>query len=170
MPNPGQPTVQYGDTGAAVSQAQRALRRTPNTTLEVDGTFGPLTQTATKEFQQQAGLPATGVVDAATWQALPTGNPMPVLSQGSSGPAVQALQTVLTNSAPGLWNTTTQGIDGMFGPNTAAAVRAFQTWARLKADGVVEQTTWDAASALEFMVGLQHVTGIESSAAPWHPS
>jgi peptidoglycan hydrolase-like protein with peptidoglycan-binding domain len=170
MPNPGQPTVQSGDTGEAVCQAQRALRRTPNTTLEVDGSFGPLTLTATKEFQQQVGLPATGVVDEATWAALPNGNPMPVLSEGSSGPAVQALQAVLTNSAPGLWNTTTQGIDGTFGPNTAAAVRAFQTWARLKADGVVGQKTWDAASALEFMVGLQHAVGIGSTAAPWHPS
>jgi peptidoglycan hydrolase-like protein with peptidoglycan-binding domain len=168
MPNPGQPTVQHGDSGAAVSQAQRALRRTPNTTLEVDGSFGPLTQTATEEFQKQAGLPVTGVVDAATWQALPNGNPMPVLQEGSSGPAVQALQTVLTNSAPGLWNVTPQGTDGTFGPNTAASVRAFQTWARLSPNGVVGQSTWDAASALEFMVGLKYLTGIEAAGAPYH--
>jgi len=86
VPNPGQPTVHAGDSGDAVRQAQRALRRTPNTTLEVDGIFGPLTETATKQFQQQAALPVTGVVDEATWAALPTGNPMPVLSEGSSGP------------------------------------------------------------------------------------
>jgi peptidoglycan hydrolase-like protein with peptidoglycan-binding domain len=71
---------------------------------------------------------------------------------------VESLQTVLTNSAPGLWNTTPQGIDGIFGSNTDASVRAFQTWARLEADGIVGQKTWTAASALEFMVGLQYVT------------
>jgi len=168
MPNPGQPPCQYGDSGETVCQAQRALRRTPNTTLAVDGSFGPKTQTATQEFQKQVGLPVTGVVDAATWQALPNGNPMPVLQQGSSGPAVQALQTVLTNSAPGLWNVTPQGTDGMFGPNTAASVRAFQTWARLNPDGVVGQKCWDAASALEFMVGLKYMTGIEATGAPYH--
>jgi peptidoglycan hydrolase-like protein with peptidoglycan-binding domain len=157
MPNSGQPTVHDGDSGDAVRQAQRALRRTPNTTLEVDGIFGPLTETATKEFQQQAGLPVTGVVDEATWAALPTGNPMPLLSEGSSGPAVHSLQEVLTNGAVGLWATTPKGVDGTYGPNTTASVRAFQTWARLDADGIVGQKTWDAATALEFVVGLQYV-------------
>jgi peptidoglycan hydrolase-like protein with peptidoglycan-binding domain len=149
--------VHTGDSGDAVSQAQRALRRTPNTTLAVDGIFGPLTETATREFQQQAGLPVTGVVDEATWAALPTGNPMPVLSEGSSGPAVRSLQEVLTSGAVGLWETTPKGTDGTFGPNTEASVRAFQTWARIAADGIVGQKTWDAATALEFIVGLQHV-------------
>lgn len=159
MTNPGQPTVKSGDTGAAVSQAQRALRRTPNTSLVVDGIFGPLTETATKEFQTSAGLPATGVVDEATWTALPNGNPMPVLSEGSTGLAVRSLQEVLTRGAFGLWETTPKGIDGVFGPNTAAAVRAFQAWARLAPDGIVGQQTWDAATALEFMVGLEYAIG-----------
>jgi peptidoglycan hydrolase-like protein with peptidoglycan-binding domain len=159
MSNPGQPTVKQGDSGDAVRQAQRALRRTPDTSLVVDGGFGPQTYTATKEFQQRAGLPPTGVVDAATWNALPNGNPMPTLSEGSSGPVVQSLQQILTSGAVGLWETTPKGVDGKFGPNTVASVRAFQTWARLEADGVVGQKTWDAATALEFMVGLQHVVG-----------
>jgi hypothetical protein len=34
----------------------------------VDGSFGAKTEAATKRFQAGAGLPATGVVDAATWQ------------------------------------------------------------------------------------------------------
>ena len=157
MANPGQPTVKYGDSGEAVSQAQRALRRTPNTTLVVDGSFGSKTETAVKEFQKEAGLPTTGVVDVATWTALPTGNPMPVLKEGAKSPAVQSLQQVLTMGAPGLWGTTPKGVDGIFGPNTTASVRAFQSWARLEPDGVVGQKTWDAATALEFMVGLRHV-------------
>lgn len=156
MPNPGQPSVKYGDSGDAVRRAQRALRRTPNTGLAVDGSFGPLTEAATKEFQQNAGLPVTGVVDEATWAALPTGNPMPVLSEGSAGPAVRSLQELLTRGAYGLWEVTPQGVDGEFGPNTAASVRAFQAWARLDVDGVVGQKTWDAAGAPEFAVGLDH--------------
>jgi peptidoglycan hydrolase-like protein with peptidoglycan-binding domain len=156
MANPGQPTVRVGDSGESVRRAQRALRRTPNTSLVVDGSFGPLTEAATKQFQQQAGLPVTGVVDEATWMALPTGAPMPVLSQGSRGDAVRSLQAVLTNGASGLWEVTPQGVDGDFGANTAASVRAFQQWARIQVDGVVGQQTWDAATSLEFMVGIQH--------------
>jgi peptidoglycan hydrolase-like protein with peptidoglycan-binding domain len=166
MSNTGQPTVKYGDTGDAVSQAQRALRRTPNTTLVVDAYFGPLTETATKEFQQSVGLPVTGVVDDATWQVLPNGNAMPILSQGSKGLSVRSLQEVLTRGAYGLWETTPKGVDGIFGPNTAASVRAFQKWARLEPDGVVGQQTWDAATSLEFMVGLQHVVGVQPVAEP----
>jgi peptidoglycan hydrolase-like protein with peptidoglycan-binding domain len=161
MPNPSQPTVQVGDSGESVKQAQRALRRTPNTTLVVDGIFGPLTEAATKEFQQQVGLPVTGIVDEATWKALPNGFPMPLLSEGSKGDAVRSLQQVLTNGAIGLWETTPKGVDGIFGPNTTASVRAFQKWARLAQDGVVGQLTWDAATALEFMVGLQHAIGVQ---------
>jgi peptidoglycan hydrolase-like protein with peptidoglycan-binding domain len=144
------------DTGDAVRRAQRALRRSPNTTLEVDGEFGPLTEEATRQFQAQEGLPVTGVVDEATWAALPTGDPMPVLSEGSTGPAVRSLQEVLTRGAPGLWETTPLGVDGVFGANTGTSVRAFQTWARIGVDGIVGQQTWDAATSLEFMVGLQH--------------
>jgi peptidoglycan hydrolase-like protein with peptidoglycan-binding domain len=161
MANPGQPVVKLGDSGDAVSQAQRALRRTPDTTVIVDGIFGPATEAATVQFQQSVGLPATGVVDEPTWHALPTGNPMPVLSQGDTGEAVRSLQEVLTRGAIGLWGTTPMGVDGIFGPNTAASVRAFQTWARLEPDGVVGQKTWDAATSLEFMVGLQYTVGAQ---------
>jgi len=159
------PAVQHGDKGDAVSQAQRALRRTPNLALDVDGEFGPKTETATKEFQQQAGLPVTGVVDEATWQALPTGLPMPVLKKGTKGDIVRNLQTILTMGAFDLWKTTPQGVDGEFGSNTDASVRAFQTWARIQVDGVVGSNTWNALSALEFVAGIQHAVGVQPVAA-----
>ncbi len=161
MANADQPTVSRGDTGEAVEQAQRALRRTPDTSLEVDGIFGPLTEASTKDFQQRTGLPVTGVVDEATWNALPDGNTMPLLQKGSKGDVVRALQTILTMGAYGLWKTTPQGIDGVFGSNTDASVRAFQTWARIEVDGIVGPETWNAATALEFMVGLQHIVGVQ---------
>jgi peptidoglycan hydrolase-like protein with peptidoglycan-binding domain len=159
MANKGMPTVGPGATGDAVKQAQRALRRTPDATLVVDGSFGPKTEAATKEFQAAEGLPVTGTVDSATWNALPDGSPMPALRQGSQGDAVRSLQQVLTLGAAGLWETTPQGTDGHFGANTEASVRAFQDWAGIPVDGVVGQQTWTAQPlALEFVVGLQHVT------------
>jgi peptidoglycan hydrolase-like protein with peptidoglycan-binding domain len=41
---------------------QRALRRTPNLGLVVDGVFGPTTEAATNEFQSGAALTADGIV------------------------------------------------------------------------------------------------------------
>jgi hypothetical protein len=38
--------------------------------VQVDGDFGSATQTAVKAFQTKAKLPATGVVDLATWRRL----------------------------------------------------------------------------------------------------
>ena len=49
-------------------------------------TFGPKTDAAMKSFQQDNGLPATGVVDAATASAL--AGPRPLPAPGLAGPAL----------------------------------------------------------------------------------
>ena len=164
MANPGQPTISLGASGDAVKRLERALRRTPNEGLAVDGVFGAKLETAVKEFQQGAGLTVDGIVGPATWAALPDGGPMPTLQQGATGSVVSSLQTLLTNGAPGQWITTPQGIDGHFGPHTKAAVFAFQAWGGVVQDGIVGDQTWavslHAASAtLETAVGLQFVIG-----------
>lgn len=164
MPNPGQPTIALGATGAPVRRLQRALRRTPDLGLTVDGIFGPQVAVAVKNFQQGAGLVVSGTVDALTWNALPDGGPMPILEQGSSGDVVRSLQTLLTNGAAGQWGITPQGIDGDFGPHTKASAKAFQTWGGVVVDGIVGDQTWSvslhaASATLETTVGLNFVIG-----------
>jgi peptidoglycan hydrolase-like protein with peptidoglycan-binding domain len=132
--------------------------------LVVDGVFGPLTEAATKDFQSGAGLTADGIVGPLTWDALPDGGPMPLLKEGSTGDVVSSLQTVLTNGAAGQWDTTPQGVDGIFGPHTRASVEAFQEWGDVTADGIVGDRTWSvslhaASATLETQVGLQFVIG-----------
>ena len=109
MPNPGQPTISPGATGDVVRRLQRALRRTPDPGLTVNGIFDSQTETVVKEFQQGAGLVADGIVGSLTWNALPDGGPMPILQVGTSGDVVRSLQTVLTNGAAGQWVTTPGG-------------------------------------------------------------
>jgi len=162
MPNPGQPTIGPGATGEVVRRLQRALRRTPNLALSVDGTFGAQTEAAVKEFQAGTGLVPDGIVGPSTWNALPDGGAMPTLEEGSSGEVVRSLQTVLTNGAPDEWNVTPQGIDGDFGPHTRASVEAFQRWGGVPVDGIVEDQTWSvslhaASATLETKVGLNFV-------------
>jgi peptidoglycan hydrolase-like protein with peptidoglycan-binding domain len=164
MANPGQPTISSGATGEVARRLQRALRRTPDLGITVNGTFDAQIETAVKDFQQGAGLTSDGIVGPLTWNALPDGGPMPTLQQGSSGGVVRSLQTLLTNGAPGQWNTTPQGIDSNFGPHTEASVKAFQTWGGVTADGVVGDQTWSvslhaASATLESAVGLNFVVG-----------
>jgi len=162
MPNPGQPTIGPGATGAVVRRLQRALRRTPDLGLAVDGIFSSQLEALVKQFQQGAGLVVDGIVGPLTWNALPDGGPMPTLKEGDSGDVVRSLQTVLTNGAPGNWGTTPQGIDGDFGSHTKASVEAFQSWGGVAADGVVGDQTWSvslhaASRTLETAVGLNFV-------------
>jgi peptidoglycan hydrolase-like protein with peptidoglycan-binding domain len=164
MPNVNQPTISLGAKGDAVKRAQRALHRTPDLSVVVDGVFGPATQKAVKFFQESSPpLAVDGIVGPATWAALPDGGPMPVLKHGSKLDAVRPLQEVLTNGA-GEWGTGPGEIDGKFGPHTRASVEAFQKWGHVKADGVVGDQTWDVplnamSSDLETAVGLQYIAG-----------
>ena len=61
----------------------------------------------------------------------------PVLKKGSNDPAVRDLQAALKalGHDPG-------PIDGVFGPTTEAAVKAFQQEREIAADGVVGRVTW----------------------------
>ena len=164
MPNSDQPTIGPGATGEVVRRLERALRRTPDEGIAVDGIFSAQVETAVKEFQQGAGLVVDGIVGPLTWNALPDGGPMPTLEEGASGDVVRSLQTVLTNGAPGEWGTTPQGIDGNFGPHTKASVEAFQSWGGVPVDGIVGDQTWSVSlhagsRTLETAVGLNFVIG-----------
>jgi hypothetical protein len=58
------PTLKVGSKGGAVKKVQSKIGVT------ADGSFGPKTQAALKAYQTKQGIPATGVVDAATWAKL----------------------------------------------------------------------------------------------------
>jgi hypothetical protein len=81
MANPGQPTISLGATGDAVKRLERALRRTPDLGLTVDGVFGPQLETV-KQFQQGAGGRSTG--SSVRPRGRPDGGPMSTLQEGST--------------------------------------------------------------------------------------
>jgi zinc D-Ala-D-Ala carboxypeptidase len=62
-------TVSSGDSGHAVRGAQRQLNK-HGSGLEVDGQFGPATETATRNFQRQVGIAVDGVIGPNTWREL----------------------------------------------------------------------------------------------------
>ncbi|GGO46144.1 peptidoglycan-binding domain-containing protein [Streptomyces lasiicapitis] len=67
----GHPTLKAGDSGEPVRHLQCVLNEVYRyQTVPVTGAFETITEASVKHLQQQFGLPATGVVDAATWTAL----------------------------------------------------------------------------------------------------
>jgi hypothetical protein len=122
---------------AALQVAMRAVGLYPH---EVDGITGPWTQEAVRSFQSQHGLAADGVAGPATRAALgKRGKPglgARPMHSGQRGWDVAALQFLLHTRGfePG-------GFDGGFGPNTEKAVRAFQSAANLRVDGVAGEST-----------------------------
>jgi peptidoglycan hydrolase-like protein with peptidoglycan-binding domain len=106
---------------------------------EIDGVFGPKTQSAVEAFQEGNGLTADGIVGSQTWRALPPDPDTPELSEGSSGSVVAALQSGLARYDA---STNPGAADGIFGANTEAAVREYQRQRGLSVDGVVGNDTW----------------------------
>ena len=64
------PLVKRGSAGDRVRFLQRALTAALGETVTINGVFGPGTTSAVFRYQGAVGLPKTGIVNAATWQAL----------------------------------------------------------------------------------------------------
>jgi peptidoglycan hydrolase-like protein with peptidoglycan-binding domain len=110
--------------------------------LEIDGIFGAGTKAAVVAFQRHHGLDHDGVVGAATWRAL-----VVTVRLGSKGPAVRGAQDQINfrNNKNGH----TLNVDGIYGPRTQAAVRAFQKAmshevSGFTVDGIAGRQTWQA--------------------------
>ncbi len=130
---PDWPLKKSGDHDAEVTALQYLLVA-HDQSLTVDGIFGPNTVSSVQHFQNTNGLNPDGIVGQATWPKL-----VVQLQQGSSGQAVRAVQ-VLLNDKYG----NSIAVDGIFGPDTAAAVRAFQTGHGLTVDGIMGPLTWQS--------------------------
>ena len=139
-------TISLGSTGDDVKRLQRVLARHLfwNPFGPITGTFDSGLEGAVKSFQQSKGLTVDGIVGPQTWLALPSyREASPQLERGSRGPGVAWLQKALSGADVAVQFVPYAGaIDGIFGPATDVAVRAFQTWAGVTVDGIVGDDTW----------------------------
>lgn len=156
--------IKNGASGTSVQQIQQALNivgqeYTGIPVLVEDGVFGAETERAVRRFQELFGLEVDGIVGQDTWNKLfeisksiqqgtrpspdfPT-YPGTVLQSGSRGTDVRLIQERLNFIAMYYKNIPSVVADGIFGPLTVNAVRAFQTMLGLEADGIVGLQTWN---------------------------
>jgi N-acetylmuramoyl-L-alanine amidase len=131
--------IRRGATGPAAHDVQSRLAALGH---PVDGdepaVFGASTEAAVRAFQQQRGLTADGAVGAETWRALveagrELGDRRLYLTDPMlRGDDVRELQRRLNRLG-----FDAGGVDGVFGPDTAEAVRDFQVNVGLRVDGIV---------------------------------
>ena len=63
-------TLRISATGQMVLYLQTALQDLGHYDGDLDGQFGPATQTALQSFQEHVGVPVTGEFDMASWYAI----------------------------------------------------------------------------------------------------
>ncbi len=160
------PAIKVGSRGSDVTELQAALKLLGFYNDNVDGIFSQSTATAVSKFQAAAGIAPDGIVGQDTWNRLfpaaaiavespiantpatpentqispqPQTTNFPVLRRRMRGLAVRDLQERLR--AKGFLRVSA---DGVFGPETEAAVKAAQRKYQLPADGIVGRATWEA--------------------------
>lgn len=127
--------------------------------VSVDGVYNEETQQAVRRFQQMGQIPVTGVVDQRTWDAIAAmytdevqlrrpvnirvipNNRDHVTPVGERSDVVLILQVIL-GSLRRIYNYPPVPLSGVYGSQTADAVREFQRIQGLDATGQADRTTW----------------------------
>jgi len=87
--NPEQPWIEEGTKGSPVLRAQILLARAHFSCGEIDAHFGANLKTTVRAFQGQRGLPLTGAIDPATWNALNTDTALAIVTTAIAPEDVQ---------------------------------------------------------------------------------
>ncbi len=121
-----------------ITQIQQRLKEQGFFTYpKATGYFGAITEEAVKAFQRAMNLPATGIVDDATYAKLKKPASNDTLAIGSRGAAVSDLQRRLKQ----LGYFRYPQITGYYGAVTADAVKQFQQANGLPATGRADRAT-----------------------------
>jgi murein DD-endopeptidase MepM/ murein hydrolase activator NlpD len=125
---------------ANVAALQVALRAHADYAGDVDGIAGPGTDAGTARFQAAHGLTADGIAGPRTRRALGWRGRHRLRSRalhaGDRGWDAAALQFLLA-----IHGFPSGAMDGILGPHADAAIRRFQAWAGLTADGIAGPAT-----------------------------
>ena len=172
---PGVP-LRIGDSGNNVKIIQTELNRIARNypaipkIAEENGVFGVDTEAAVQKFQQIFELAQTGEVDKSTWYKIKqyyvgvknlsdllsegvtlSEAQVPFatqLSEGSQGIGVRTIQYYLNIIAYFNPDLNPPPLDGIYGPETTAAVKQIQQYYGLPVTGVLNTATWNVLNRI----------------------
>ncbi len=142
--------LRRGDKAATVSAVQRKLRELGYFTANLTGYYGPITERAVRQFQEDNGITPTGQIEPTTWSLLFVGrrtsqtnslllnSPTKVLSFGEVSPQVAIIQRRLREL--GFYR---GSINSIYDQNTRTAVIGFQSVHGITPTGQIGITTRD---------------------------
>ena len=125
-----------------------------------DGIFGPGTMQAIAAFQRQNGMPASGIADQNTWEAIVAAYEEAILYQDKgqsiealipgnaqygmdySGPYVYLLHALLLQLSNDHTEISPPIVTGTIDRDTQDALRGFQQLAGLEETGIFDRKTW----------------------------
>ena len=125
-----------------------------------DGIYGPNTVTAVTAFQRRSGLPATGVTDQDTWDAIVRAyepalilvgeaqpievilEPGQVIRRGESHPNIFLVQGMLAVLSQAYGSVSQPGFGGVLDLPTAESLGSFQELSFLPVTGELDRITW----------------------------
>lgn len=153
----------------AISNLQRYLRRISfeseaESRVPVDGIFDEATRQALRDFQEESGLPVTGVADKRTWDTLfarysyltrgqltsqglylfPQEPPNYAVTLGDTLTLVRIIQILLLELRAVYEIFEDVAESGTYDEQTMEAIRQFQIIHGLPATGEVDELTWNA--------------------------
>jgi peptidoglycan hydrolase-like protein with peptidoglycan-binding domain len=146
--------IKLGKRGPSVKVWQAQLVKDGAGHVPIDGIFGPITDTATREWQRARKLQVDGAVGPKTIAAIGTSvaptTPVPsttvvdpdkwrTMRRGTAGKDVAEWQMILNRDGYGPVAT-----DGKFGPATEEATKQWQNTHKLTPDGIVGAGTRNA--------------------------
>ena len=129
-------------------------------TVVPDGVYSPQTMRAVAQFQQNHGIPVTGVTDQRTWEEIVARyepalifvdeaqpveiilNPNEVLSFGESSPYLYVAQAMLIVLAETYGSVARPSMTGLLDAPTADSLSSFQSLIGLPVTGDLDKHTW----------------------------
>lgn len=140
-----------------------------------DGFYTADTARAVAAFQRRNGLPATGVADQSTWDAIipvyqdaliDVGeaepltiilNPGQVIRRGERNPNIYLVQAILTVLSEAYESITSPGFSGILDVPTSNSLSSFQQMSLLPSTGELDKKTWKHL-ARHYPMAANHIT------------
>ena len=140
-----------------------------------DGFYTGDTVKAVSAFQRRAGLPATGVADQDTWDAIvpvykdalvevgeaePVRiilNPGQVIRKGEEHPNIYLVQAILQVLSDAYDSISSPGFNGILDIPTASSLSSFQELSQLPVTGELDKKTWKQL-ARHYPMAANHIT------------